>query len=113
MRKRWKIVVGFALLGFAVSAGFYVIGMFYDYTKPPGFLDGVDFFAQLILFPPSILSLACIDCEIGTPSGLGMYAILGLLNAGLYAAIGAAVSDKFVRIAGQHTREALGPHSKE
>jgi len=33
MRKPWKIIVGLAVLGFAVTACFYLIGTYHDYTK--------------------------------------------------------------------------------
>jgi len=34
MRKPWKTIVGFALLGLAIAAVLYVHDLLYDYTKP-------------------------------------------------------------------------------
>jgi len=34
MLKGLKIIAGFAVLGFAVTAVFYLIGTYHDYTKP-------------------------------------------------------------------------------
>jgi len=93
MGKRWKTIVGFALLGFAITAGFYVLGVYKDYTKPSGLLDVALVFANIILCPPLLLFAWCIDCEYGTPAGLEVnLVIVGLLNAALYAVIGLAVA---------------------
>jgi hypothetical protein len=93
MGKRWKTIVGFAVLGFAITAGFYVIGVYHDYTKPFGLLDDVWVMANIILCPPVLLFAWCIDCEYGTPAGLEVnLVIVGLLNAALYALIGLAVA---------------------
>jgi hypothetical protein len=93
MRKQWKTIVGFAVLGFAITAGFYVFGTYQDYTKPSGPLELVMAVANVILCPPTLIFAACIDCEYGTSAGLVTNLItVGLLNAGLYAAIGMAVA---------------------
>ena len=34
MRKPWKTIVGFSLLGLAMAAASYAYWAFYDYTKP-------------------------------------------------------------------------------
>jgi hypothetical protein len=73
MGKRWKTIVGFAVLGFAITAGFYVLYAYKDYTKPFGFLDAVLGIANLILCPPVLLFAWCIDCEYGTPPGLEVF----------------------------------------
>lgn len=88
MRKRWKIIVGFALLGFAITACFYALGTYHDYTKPSGPLDAVLGLANIVLCPPVLLFYWCIDCEYGTPPGVIVFlAMTGILNAALYAAI--------------------------
>ena len=92
MRKSWKTIVGFALIGLAVAALSYVLALSHDYDKPwnPGVLVlGIAFF---ILCPPSWLFVMCIDCEVGGWDGLILYVvIIGLLNAALYAVIGAVI----------------------
>ena len=95
MGKRWKTIVAFAVLGFAITAGFYIFGVYRDYTKPAGVLDIVAAIANIILCPPVLLFAWCIDCEYGTPAGLVVnLAIVGLMNAALYAAIGLAVAQR-------------------
>ena len=92
IRARWKIIAGFAVLGFAVTACFYALNTYHDYTKPFGSLDAVSGLANMILCPPVLLFVWCIDCEYGTPAGLQIFLIMvGLLNAALYAAIGMAI----------------------
>jgi hypothetical protein len=93
MGKRGKTIVGFAVLGFAITAGFYVLGVYTDYQKPTGLLDAVLAIANIILCPPVLLFVWCFDCEYGTPAGLAVNLVMvGLLNAALYAVIGLAVA---------------------
>lgn len=92
MRERWKTIGVFALLGFAVTACFYVLNTYHDYTKSPGPLDLVLYAANIILCSPILLFAACIDCEYGTPAGVATNLIIvGLLNAALYATLATAV----------------------
>lgn len=46
--------------------------------------------ASMILCPAQCLFIVCIDCEVIGIGGFIMYSIIGILNAALYAAIGAA-----------------------
>jgi hypothetical protein len=93
MGKRWKTIVGLAMLGFAITAGFYILGVYHDYAKPSGFLDTILAFANVILCPPILLFVWCIDCEYGTAAGLEVnLVIVGLINAALYVVIGLAIS---------------------
>jgi len=90
MRKPWQVILGSALFGFAITAISYVYYDSVDYTKP---MNGIKFWLAtmfLVLCPPSLLSVLCIDCEVGTGAGIFMFSIIGLLNSGLYAALGAA-----------------------
>lgn len=89
MRKLGKIVVGFAVLGFAVTACFYAVNTHYDPSKHGFLLNAFALFGNVILCPPILLFAWCIDCEYGTPAGLVTnLMIAGLLNAWLYATIG-------------------------
>ena len=93
MHKERRTIFGFALIGFAITAGFCALFTYHDYTKPFGPMDGVLTVANVILCPPTLIFAACIDCEYGTSAGLVTNLItVGLLNAGLYAAIGTAVA---------------------
>jgi hypothetical protein len=68
MGKRWKTIVGFAMLGFAITAGFYILGVYKDYTKPFGLLDAALSLANIILCPPVLLFAWCIDCGSACPA---------------------------------------------
>jgi hypothetical protein len=46
---------------------------------------------SLILYPPQLLFVLSIDCEVIGWSGFIMYSIIGVLNAALYSVIGALV----------------------
>jgi hypothetical protein len=93
MRKSSKTIGGFAALGFAITACFYVLYTHHDYARSPGTLDLVMYAANVILCPPILLFMWCIDCEYGTPAGLEInLVIVGLLNAALYAMVGMAVA---------------------
>lgn len=91
MRKPWKTIVAFALLGLAIAAVSYAHAAFFDYTKPMNVFDFARIFVSVILCPPQLLFAACIDCEVIGWDGFIMYSIIGGLNAALYAAIGACV----------------------
>ncbi len=88
MRKPWQIIVGFALLGLAIAAVLYVWSVFYDFTKPPNLIELGLAIASVILCPPTLLFLMCIDCEVVGWGGVIMYSIIGVLNAALYAVVG-------------------------
>lgn len=91
MRRQWKIIVGFALLGLAIAGACYAYGAFADYTKPMTGREAALVLVSVILCPPQLFFAACIDCEVIGWGGLIMYSIIGVLNAGLYAVIGALV----------------------
>jgi hypothetical protein len=91
MRKPWKIIVGFGLIGLAIAAVCYAYAAFYDYTKPMNGLRFAMVALSLILCPPQLLFAACIDCEVIGRGGFIMYSIVGVLNTVLYAAIGSVV----------------------
>ncbi len=91
MRARWKTIGGFAVLGFAITACFYVFNSYRDYSNSAGPLDLVLFAANVILCPPILLFIWCIDCEYGTPAGVEVNLIIvGLLNGALYAMVAIA-----------------------
>jgi len=92
MRKPWKTIIGLALLGLAIAGVSYAYAAFYDYTKPMNRLDFAAMAISMILCPPQLLFAFCIDCEVIGWGGFTMYSIVGVLNAALYAAIGAMVA---------------------
>jgi hypothetical protein len=92
IRRPWKNIVGFALLGLAVAAGAYAYAAFFDYSKPTTGLDVALTIVSVVLCPPQLIFGFCIDCEVIGWSGFMMYSIVGILNATLYALIGFIVS---------------------
>lgn len=91
MRKPWKTIVGFALLGLAIAALSYAYAAFHDYTKPMNGLDVAVVVVSLILCPAQFFFAFCMDCEVIGWDGLIMYSIIGVLNVAIYAAVGGIV----------------------
>jgi hypothetical protein len=85
-----QIIIGAALLGIAVTAIIYSCESLVDWSAPPGRFDIPLGVLALVLCPPQLLFAWCIDCEITGWGGLIMFAIVGGLNAGLYAIYGVA-----------------------
>jgi hypothetical protein len=93
MREWWKTIGGFAVLGFVITACFYVFNTYRVFPHSAGPLDLVLDVANVILCPPILLFVWCIDCEYGTPAGIEVNLIMvGLLNAALYAMVGTALA---------------------
>jgi len=103
MFKNNKVVAYLALAGFLITAVLYLCWSLHDYTKPPTTFWVAVGLASFVLCPPSLLSILCIDCEAGTASGLPMYLLIAIMNAGLYSAIGFFVLK--VRRGGESTRQ--------
>lgn len=89
MRKPSRIITTFALLGLAVAGASYAGAVFDDYTKPMNGLRFVLWTVSMVLCPAQFLFAGCIDCEVIGTGALIMYSIIGVLNAVLYAAVGA------------------------
>ncbi len=77
MRKPWKTIVGFAMIGLAITGACYADAAFRDYTKPMNGLESAVATASLILCPPQLLFTFCIDCEAIGRGGFIMYSIPG------------------------------------
>jgi hypothetical protein len=92
MRKSRKIVFAFALLGLAVTGVCYAFAALHDYSKPWTGLDSALTLLSVIVCPPQFIFAFCIECEVIGRNGLVQYAIMGLFNTGLYAAVGAVVA---------------------
>jgi hypothetical protein len=87
----WQVIGAFTGTGFAVAGACYAWAAIYDYTKPMSSADATLALISVIFCPAQLLFTFCIDCEVNSWDGLIMYAIIGALNAGLYALIGLAV----------------------
>jgi hypothetical protein len=91
-RKRWQVIVGFALLGMLAAAVVYAYSAFRDYTKPENAFHAVLDIGSVVLCPPTLFFAGCIDCEAVGWSGFVMYSIIGVMNAALYAVVGTIIS---------------------
>ena len=63
-----------------------------SYPNPPHELSTPVLVTILVLCPPSMLSALVIDAETGTSAFYFVWFFIALLNAVLYAAVGAAVA---------------------
>jgi hypothetical protein len=91
MRKPWKTIARFALLGLAMAALSYGYAAFHDYTKPMNVFDLALIAVSVILCPTQLIFAFCMDCEVIGRDGFIMYSIIGALNVALYSVIGAVV----------------------
>jgi len=86
-----RLIIGFALLGLAITAAIYAVMSFIPYSETPSrteiFLGAV----SLILCPPGLLTVPLFDIEPYTIPGAVLWLIVGLMNSALYAAIGALI----------------------
>lgn len=90
--KPWKRNLGFGSLGLAITLFFVVYQLLTDPTAaPPHRLNDSLIVLLFILCPPSLLSIPIIDAEVGTSGFYFLWSVIGLLNAALYAAIGAMI----------------------
>jgi len=88
----------FAAIGLLVTVAIaaYLV-LTESYPNPPHELSTPLLVALLVLCPPSLLSALFIDAEIGTSGFYFVWFLVALLNAGLYASIGAAISRRLRR----------------
>jgi hypothetical protein len=91
MRKSWKTVLIFSLVGLLIAGAVYLNSVSYDYSKPMSVTQSVLSIATFVLCPPTLLFVMCIDCEVDGRGGLIMFSIIGLLNAALYGFVGSLV----------------------
>jgi len=92
---RTLVLAGFGLLVTVAIAGYLVLTE--SYPNPPHELSTPLLVLFLALCPPSLLSALFIDAEIGTSGFYLVWFFVALLNAGLYASVGAAISRRFRR----------------
>jgi hypothetical protein len=92
MRRSWKIILGFALVGLAMAGLSYADAALRDYSKPMNGLDFAMMAASVIFCPAQLIFAACIDCEVVGRDGFIMYSIIGVLNMAMYALLGMIVS---------------------
>lgn len=89
-RKRRRLAIYLAVLGFAMAAVIWAYSELTD-SSPPGPLNFPLWTIFMVLCPSSLLTIPLIDVEPGSIDFALMWFVVGLVNAGLYAAIGLVV----------------------
>ena|SRR6266850_2385965 len=89
MTKDRRVILQFAAIGFAVAAAIVVYSVL-TISLPPSPPNIPLVVGMIILCPPSLLGMACIDCEIGTGAFYFVWFFVGVCNFVLYGVVGAA-----------------------
>jgi hypothetical protein len=89
-QKRLRLTIALAALGFLIAAAFAIFAQIVD-PRPASYAAVSCEVASLILCPGSLLFVTFIDAEPGTSGFVFMWVTVGLVNAGLYGAIGAII----------------------
>jgi len=84
-----KIVHGLGLCGLVIAAALGIYSTFSTFSPSPSTLEVALRLVSFILCPPSLLLVPCIDCD--GAQQLPFWAIIAVMNYGLYAAIGVLV----------------------
>jgi hypothetical protein len=85
MSKQWKVIGGCAALGLLIAAFFFIfVGIL-------GVVDGTLYTAMVIFCPPSLLSIPFSEAMRDKSGFYAVCLLIGFLNSGLYAVIGAAI----------------------
>ncbi len=92
---RTVVLFGFGVLVTVAIAAYLVLTE--SYPNPPHELSAPLLVLFLVLCPPSLLSALVIDAETGTSGFYFVWFFVALLNAGLYASVGALISRHFRR----------------
>jgi hypothetical protein len=88
VRKR-RLIIGFALLGLAITGTIYAANAFIPHSETPSRTEIFLGVVSVVLCPPGLLTVPLFDIESDTVPGAILWLIVGLLNSALYAAIGA------------------------
>jgi len=86
MSKQWRLIVGCAGLGLAVTA------FIFSYVNFWGEFDTTLYNAFVILCPPALVCIPLSEAMKHEGDLYAIWALIGLTNSGLYAIIGAAVA---------------------
>ena len=86
MSKQWKLIAACAALGLLIAAFFVIlVGIL-------GSDDGTVYTAILVLCPPSLLAIPFSEAMREKSGFYVICLLIGFLNCGLYALIGAAIA---------------------
>ena len=89
-RKRRQLTIGFAAIGFVITAVIWAYSELTDSSSPRP-LNFPLWTAFVILCPPSLLSAPLIDVEPGSTGFTTLWLVIGFVNSVLYAVIGMVV----------------------
>jgi hypothetical protein len=87
MPKQRKLVIGLGALGFMITTALFAYLEFTNYSP----LNPILLCTSVFLCPPSLSSILFIDAEPHTSGIVVVWSVIGLMNAALYAAIGAGI----------------------
>ncbi len=89
MSKQWKLIGGCAAFGLLIAVFFFIfVGIL-------GIVDGTLYTAMLVLCPPSLLAIPLSEAMRDKSGFYVICLLIGFLNSGLYALIGAAIAGQF------------------
>jgi hypothetical protein len=91
MKKQRQLVWALAAFGLVITAVSWAYNAFGDYSRPMNIKKFSLTSVLVILCPPSLLSVPFWETEPDTVPGVVIWSIIGLINSGLYAAIGTVV----------------------
>jgi hypothetical protein len=86
MSKQWKFIAGCATVGFLVAVFFFI------FVGVLGIVDGTFYTAMVIFCPASLLSIPFSEAMKDKSGFYAICLLIGFLNSGLYAVIGAAIA---------------------
>jgi len=86
MSKQWK------LIGVCAAVGLLVAAFFFIFVGILGIVDGTLYTAMLVLCPSSLLSIPFSEAMRDKSGFYVICLLIGFLNSGLYALIGAAIA---------------------
>ena len=85
MDKDWRLITGFAILGFVLAA------LIFLYVNFVGEFDGDLYTVFAVLCPPALLCIPFSEVMKGKSGLYAIWSLIGFLNSGLYAVLAAAV----------------------
>jgi hypothetical protein len=80
------------MIGGCAAVGLLVAAFFFIFVGIMGVVDGTLFTAMLVLCPPSLLSIPFSEAMRDKSGFYAVCLLIGFLNSGLYALIGAAIA---------------------
>jgi hypothetical protein len=89
--KRRRLIISLAFLGLAITALIYAAMSLMPYSETPSRTEIFLGVVSVVLCPPSLLTVPLFDIDPYTAQGAILWLLIGLMNAGWYAVVGAVV----------------------